>query len=276
MNEQKPPNAIEWTRPYGRRGFTWNVVSGCMHDCRWLMPDGSVAICYAKTVAERVAQHAYPHGFEHHYFHPDRLNEPLKQKEGAGIFLDSMADLMGANVPAEQIEQVLDVCRRAEQHIFFLLTKNAPRLAKFKFPRNVWVGASSPPDWMHGKRLDRNQQARMLETTLRILSEVNASVKWISFEPLSWNVSRIIQAAGKVLDWSVIGAASNGKQEFPPDMHNLIDLLDVLDAQRVPVFYKGNLRSLEFAARNWREAFPPEHRADPVRTKQLSMFGGGL
>lgn len=27
MNEQKPPNSIEWTRVYGRRGFTWNATA---------------------------------------------------------------------------------------------------------------------------------------------------------------------------------------------------------------------------------------------------------
>ena len=94
MNEQKAPHGIEWTRvrqPDGShtRGFTWNVVTGCLHACAWTMPDGTRAKCYAKTVAEGVARSAYPHGFEAPAFHPHRLHEPLQVTEPAGIFLDS-------------------------------------------------------------------------------------------------------------------------------------------------------------------------------------------
>ena len=100
MNEQKPPFGIEWTRRVlvdgtRTRGFTWNPVAGCRHACEWDMPDGTRVQCYAKTTAEGVARSAYPQGFEVPTFHPHRLREPLTVKAPAGIFLDSMADLMG-------------------------------------------------------------------------------------------------------------------------------------------------------------------------------------
>lgn len=261
MNEQKAPNGIEWTRirkPDGSctRGFTWNVLGGCLHGCQWEMPDGNIAECYAKTVAERVAQRAYDKGFEHHYFHPSRLEEPLKTKEPAGIFLDSMSDLMGHWVPDDQIKQVLQVCREAHWHTFFMLTKNAPRLLQFEFPDNVWVGVSSPPDWMFGKRLSRQQQEKMLQRTLKVLSEVKAKVRWISAEPLSWDCSEIFAAHPGAIQWVVIGAASNGPVEFPPDPNTVEALLKVLDEQHVPVFYKGNMRTLQMARDDWREEFP--------------------
>jgi protein gp37 len=109
MNKQhKSParRGIEWT------DYTWNPVGGCQHACRWQMPDGSVAVCYAETVAERLATSAYPHGFAHHYWRPEILQEPLKVKQPAKIFLDSMSDLMGGWVPDEQVEAVLDICRQ--------------------------------------------------------------------------------------------------------------------------------------------------------------------
>lgn len=261
MNKQNPPNAIEWTRvrrPDGTRtdGYTWNVAGGCMHGCQWEMPSGDIAECYAKTVAERVAQAAYPQGFEHHYWHPGRLKEPGRVKEGAGIFIDSMADLMGHWVPAEQIQQVLDVCRDNPQHTFQLLTKNAPRLMDFDFPDNVWTGVSSPPDWMFGKRLTRKQQAAMLHRTMKVLSEVKSKVRWISFEPLSWDCSEIAAQYPGVLNWAVIGAASNGRIEYPPAADDLLALLDVLDRDGTAVFYKGNMRTLPLTAADWREEFP--------------------
>ena len=57
MNEQKAPMGIEWTRiPNSdgtiRRGFTWNPIAGCLHDCQWNIA-GQRAECYAKTIAEK-------------------------------------------------------------------------------------------------------------------------------------------------------------------------------------------------------------------------------
>jgi protein gp37 len=264
MNEQRPPDGIEWTRlprPDGSfsRGYTWNPVSGCLHGCAWIMPDGSTAACYAKGVAEGVARSAYPGGFEVPTFHPERLPEPLRVKAPAGIFLDSMSDLGGHWVPEEQALQVLDVCRQARQHTFFLLTKNAPRLTRFTYPPNVWVGASSPPDVMFGQPLARSQQRRMLDRMLRTLADVAVPVRWMSFEPLSWDCADIVAQYPGVLQWAVIGAASAGRQHYPPEAATLQHLLDVLDAQGVPVFFKGNLRSLPLAAQAWRAHFTP-HR----------------
>jgi protein gp37 len=269
MNEQRPPGGIEWTRlPCAdgtlMKGFTWNVLSGCLHGCGWTMPTGRQTECYAKTVAEKVARRAYPQGFEVLQFHPDRLEEPLRVQEPAGIFLDSMSDLLGRGVQDAQIAQVLAICAQASWHTFFLLTKNAPRLLRFAFPPNVWVGVSSPPDTMFGHPLSRSQQAHMLERSLRVLAQVAVPVRWMSFEPLSWDCADLVAQAPGVLRWAVIGAASAGRQHYPPAPGTLQHLLDVLDAQGVPVFFKGNLRSLPLAAHAWRDDFPPPRRQAAV------------
>lgn len=75
MNKQKAPGGIEWTRikrsidgnAVELPGYTWNPTAGCFHGCTWKMPDGSIAECYAKTVAERLATRTYDKGFENHY-----------------------------------------------------------------------------------------------------------------------------------------------------------------------------------------------------------------
>ena len=243
-NGQLVGRGIEWT------DWTWNAVAGCQHGCRWQMPDGTVAICYAEEVAKKFNR-AYGQGFEHHYWHPQRLSEPLKVKDPAKIFLDSMSDLMGHWVPAEQIEAVLDVTRQASWHSFQLLTKNAPRLLKFDFPDNVWLGVSSPPDDMFGKRLARRSQERILHKSLQVLSEIKGRITWMSFEPRSWDVSPIVAQYPDALRWAVIGAASNGPKKYQPERDHVQALLDALDAQGVAVFFKGNL---EWSP--WREEFP--------------------
>lgn len=251
---------IEWlttTLPDGRqiRGYTWNPIAGCRHACRWQMPDGQIAICYAEAQAHGLAQASYPDGFDHHYFHPHRLDEPLRHTQPARIFLDSMSDIAGHWVPRDQVEAVLDVCRRAHWHTFLLLTKNAPGLLQLDLPDNVHTGISMPPDWMWGKRLTRRQQERMLRRGLEILASLAVPVTWCSFEPLSYDVAGIVADYPDALHWAVIGAASNGRVTYQPEPVWVKRLVRVLDEWGVPVFYKGNLRDCS-AAEPWREELP--------------------
>jgi protein gp37 len=247
MNKQSKAGGgrgIEWTN------YTWNPVQGCKHRCRWEMPDGSIAECYAETIAHRVAQRVYHAGFEHHYWNPNKLNEPLKVKQPSRIFLDSMSDLMGSWVPADEIAQVFAVCREAHWHTFQLLTKNAPRLLEFDIPSNVWVGVSAPPSQMFGKPLTANQQRRMVRRQMEVLTAVHVPVRWMSIEPLSFDIAPLLQESP--LEWAVIGAAANGAKTYQPNPVWVRNVLATLDAQGTAVFFKGNLVWPE----GWREEFP--------------------
>lgn len=279
MNKQAKANGgrgIEWT------DYTWNPIKGCFHGCQWTMPDGTVANCYAEDVADRVAQKAYPHGFEHHYWNPARLDEPLKLKAPSKIFVGSMADVFGHWVPAEQIEQVLDVCRAAKQHTFQFLTKNPERVLEFTnwIPRNCWIGASTPPSFMWNNELDDHRRMRLMATTLGVLSQLRevGITTWVSAEPLNVDLgfvlwSNMVNYPGEryPIDWIVVGAASNGAKYYPPDEKLLTGLLKVLDANNTPVFFKGNLHSLQWAADHWREEFPQQQ---PAPTPAPPMWGG--
>lgn len=256
MNKQQKSSGgrgIEWTN------WTWNPVGGCRHNCRWTMPDGSEAICYAEAQVNRQrSEKFYPQGFTHHYWNPDRLEKPLRVREPAHIFMDSMSDLMGWWVPNEQIEAVLDVCRRAHWHTFQLLTKNPTRLSQFTFPKNVWVGASVPPSSINGRPLSPDQQKRMLRLALRELMLVRVPVRWLSIEPLSFDVSACLDWAYQMdgsIQWAVIGAATNGGKVYQPEplwVRNAITSLRQMDAK---IFFKGNLAGNEAAA-EWHEEFP--------------------
>ncbi len=252
-NESK--RGIEWT------DYTWNPIGGCQHGCRWKMPDGTIAICYAEAVAERVATEVYSQGFAHHYWRPEALDEPLKLKRPAKIFLDSMSDLMGHWVPEEQVRQILDICRQASHHQFQLLTKNAPRLLQFDFPPNVWVGVSAPPSVMMGRALSYSQQVKMVKRQIEVLHEVQVPVRWMSIEPLSFDISSLL--VDSKLQWAVIGAATNGSKAYQPRQEWVRNVLDVLDEQQTKVFFKGNL---DWPAEEWREDFPQQEH-------QLMLLG---
>lgn len=268
MNKQQKRNkdgsigrGIEWT------DYTWNPISGCFHACQWTMPDGAIANCYAEDVAQNVAQAAYPHGFEHDYWKPELLNEPSKLKKPSRIFTGSMADVFGHWVPEAHIQAVLDVIAAAPQHTFQLLTKNPLRALNFTLPSNVWLGCSTPPDFMWNKPLSRDQQTRMFFKSLSSLMALKERgvTTWISAEPLSWDVAALLQDDSAwmgdpyqcaAFDWIVIGAASNGKTYYPPQEAHVRTLVDWCEGAGVSVFFKGNLKSLAWAEANWREAYP--------------------
>jgi protein gp37 len=264
MNEQKPPNAIEWTRIRNadgtvRRGFTWNPIAGCLHDCEWNI-GGERAECYAKTIAEKFTT-AYPNGFASYYWHPKRLREPGRVQDGAGIFPDSMSDLFGRWVLKDHLYTVLNVMDETQQHIYQCLTKNAIGyyIHQVELPVNLWPGVSSPPDHMWGKELNDKSKAAYLHKALGILSDLcveRGKTTWMSFEPLSQDWAGIVAEYPKALRWAVIGAASNGSTYYPPEEAHVRNLIDVLDSNGVAIFFKGNMRSLPWARDHWREEFP--------------------
>lgn len=291
----------------GSRGIEWcdetrNAIGGCMHDCKWEMPDGQVAICYAKEIAASIASRAYKHGFEHHYWRNKELPKLAVGKEPLLIFIDSMSDLFDANVPNEHTIAVLEALRAGEHHAYQSLTKAPGRLLQFAdhFPPNLWVGVSSPPDWFMGNQLNHTQKVKMLRRSLDVLSEVRertGNLVWMSAEPVSWDLAK--EMDGAQLDWIVIGAASHGKRYYQPQSLHIADLLWLMDSSHTPVFFKGNIRATiegadlrEIAGERqldltrWREDFqhsyrdgkpiPAVHRRQRLCVQhgwQLSTFG---
>lgn len=257
MNKQLAPGGIEWTRIAGRPGYTANPVRGCLHGCQWRMPDGKIAICYAKAVVDRFALKAYPNGFADLYFDERELGAIHNLKEPAGIFICSMSDLFGQKVPVAWIESVLAVIYEHPQHIFFSLTKNSRRLMEFDLPKNLLVGISAPPSFMFGKELKAEAQFTWFRKALENLNGCNAATKWVSLEPLMPGYIGLLKDAASWLDWAVIGAASDGNRTHQPDYSTLHFALEHLNAGKVPVFFKGNLdRELAEKFGRWRQEFP--------------------
>lgn len=269
VDGKKVNNKIEWT------DYTHNITGGCEHGCGWILPTGERTICYAEAQVDRMqSDKFFPEGFKHHYWHPERLEEPLKLKEPSRIFHGSMADVFGHWVPDAQIEAIFDMCRRAHWHTHQFLTKNVPRVLKFndQIPPNVWIGASVPPSIMRGHELTLDQQRQMLRTTFNVLARVNATVKWISFEPLTFDVSSCLAWAneqhGNILKWAVIGAASNGSTIYQPKPLFVRLAIEQLREMNASIFFKGNLRG-NAAADPWLEEFPVTQKPEAYEQRHL-------
>lgn len=246
---------IEWPHIFGPgSGFTVNPVRGCEHGCKWRMPDGTIVDCYAESQRERLDG---PGAFKQISFHPNVFEGIRARKEPAGIFIDSMSELMGAAVPSDWIMAVLAVMKQCPQHIFFVLTKNAVRLPNFSWPDNALVGISAPPTFMYGKEMNVAQQRTWFKKSAQwLVMDTKAKHKWISLEPLTVDVSDIL--ADYPVDWAVIGAGSDGPLKYQPDeMIFTKTLWALLDYKKTAVFFKGNLcREMADRHGGWRQEFP--------------------
>jgi protein gp37 len=239
------------------------------------MEDGKIAECYAKAIAD-VSRETFPGGFEDTRFIPGKLDEPKATKKPARIFVGSMADVFGHWNQRREIDQVLSVVKYCQWHDFQFLTKNAPRLRAWdNYPSNAWIGASVPPSGMNGQTFTPPQQRQMLFTTLQCLKDVNASIHWMSVEPLAWDCADVFDAAQPKLDWIVIGAATRGKDTvYQPKPEWVRDLVDVAREQGTRIFFKGNLRGNP-AAEPWLEEMPASYEVRqrrPATPVQASLF----
>ena len=126
-------STIPWTQ------YTWNVTTGCAKVSR------GCANCYAERVSaslqnrgvadyqDTVYSHAYAQTrwTGHINLLPHRLVEPLKMKEPALIFIDSMSDLFHDQVPDDFIDQVIAVIALTPRHTYQILTKRVERMKSY-------------------------------------------------------------------------------------------------------------------------------------------------
>jgi protein gp37 len=140
-----------------------------------------------------------------------------------------MADLFGKWVPQEWIEAVLDAVRQAPQWNFLFLTKFPQRLATIKWPENAWVGTS----------VDEQYRVEIAEKAFR---KVEASVKWLSCEPLR---ERLTFQSLSMFDWVVVGGQSRSTQApaFQPPWEWVEHLWQQARASNCLLYWKPNLHT---------------------------------
>jgi len=265
---------IEWC------DSTWNPVTGCLNDCPycyarriaerfalrdsahfdrykpeemrgvylWNLSDSDTGEALGLGVEftepylyEKGRASAYPTRFNP-AFYRYRLKQPKVWREPKNIFVCSMADLFGAWVPDEWIEEVFKVCEDAPQHNYLFLTKNPARyiqLAKNdKLPdkSNMWYGTT-------------------ITTTEQIFFYSTQTNKhsFISIEPIMEDFTSL---NGISPEWLIVGAETgNRKDKIIPKKEWIDNLAKECDKHGIPLFMKDSLIPI-VGEENMRREFP--------------------
>ena len=237
-------SAIEWT------DATWNPVTGCSKIT------AGCDNCYAERFSERfrgVPGHPFENGFDL-TLRPARLRQPLEWRRPRTIFVNSMSDLFHKEVPTTFIDQVFDTMEAANWHTYQVLTKRSSLLVRYlkkrygdgTAPAHIWLGVS----------VEDEQNA----VRLKHLRAAQASVKFVSFEPLLGSVGKIDL---KGIDWVIVGGES-GPKSRPMDEEWALEIRDQAKKAGVAFFFKqwGGIRPKSggrlLKGREWNE-YPKAH-----------------
>ncbi len=96
-----------------------------------------------------------------------------------------MSDLFHKKVPKDFIDAVFDTMEKANWHTYQVLTKRSSLLARY-LKRRYGAGLAPNHIWLGVSIEDRENTVR-----LKHLKEAQASVKFVSFEPLIGSVGQI-------------------------------------------------------------------------------------
>jgi protein gp37 len=235
--------AIEWVfNPDGTRpGWSWNPITGCLNGCAYCfarkLANGRLRQRYLanENIAEGRSRNIDDRNKYEDPFYPRFWPERLEHKafnlphKPCGILVCDMGELFGDWIPKEWQEQVFHSIRVSQSDRFYLLTKQPQNLAKFSpFPNNCWVGVTATNNLAFHK-------------ALHYLSEIEASVKYLSLEPL---LNEVVMNEGKVkrlevIDWVIIGAQT--KPFKPPKVDWVENIVWACSEAKIPIFLKDNL-----------------------------------
>ena len=209
---------------------SWGIFSGCENWANGICP---VPNCWAKSIAYRFPNH-YPDGFNPHYY-PEAIDSPKHIKKPGIIGIGWVGDVIGYGLAYKK--RIYSTIEECPQHTFLFLTKNADRLINWSpFPDNCWVGVTAT-------------DFKSFTEGINKLSEIEANVKYISFEPLldrilsihdsGYNLGFLTHDLKRFINWVIIGAQT--KPTIYPNPRWVHEIIVACREAGIPYFLKDNL-----------------------------------
>lgn len=201
--------------------WTINPVKG-------LCPVGC-SYCYARRLYGRNCNDVFKNKTIR--YDPSVFLDLYKAKPGDRVFVGSTIDLFHP-LCSTWNDEIFSICRRTEELTFIFLTKQPQNLINWSpFPQNCYIGVSVT-----------NQD--MYNNAIKYLSQVEANVKFLSFEPLLSRInndimSRLVDVG---IDWVIIGAQTPYSKKTAPQISWVQEILVACHNTNIPVFMKNNLQ----------------------------------
>ena len=140
-----------------------------------------------------------------------------------------MSDLFHEDVPADYIARVGDVMRRADWHVFQVLTKRDERLRELLRGELRWMS-----DLDHVAFGVSVEDRRYGLPRIRSLQDTPARIRFLSVEPLLADLGPVDLSG---IDWVIVGGES-GPHARPMLREWVVKIRRQCRAQRVPFFFK--------------------------------------
>jgi protein gp37 len=139
-----------------------------------------------------------------------------------------MSDLFHKEVPRPFIDSVFDTMERGNWHTFQVLTKRSSLMSRYL--RGRYGSCFAPPHiWLGVSVEDAKNTIR-----LKHLRAAQASVKFVSFEPLLGSVGTVDLTG---IDWAIVGGES-GPHARPMEEEWAIEIRDQCRQAKVAFFFK--------------------------------------
>jgi protein gp37 len=173
----------------------------------------------------------------------------MQWRQPRRIFVNSMSDLFHKEVPFSFIEAVFDTMESANWHTYQVLTKRSSLLVRYLHQR-YGEGLAPPHIWL-GVSVENEGNA----VRLKHLKTAQASMKFVSFEPLLGSVGPIDLEG---IDWAIVGGES-GPRARPMAEEWVLEIRDQCRKDGVAFFFKqwGGFRAKtggrQLRGREWNE-----------------------
>ena len=151
------------------------------------------------------------------------------------IFVGSTIELFGDWVERRWLQRIMAMVRSLPQHTFIFLTKKPNDLPQgniVPWPDNAWVGITAT-------------DSESLTCSYHYLPQIQAKVKFLSYEPLMGRIVADYRNWVTPPDWLIIGSQTGpGSKNHQPKVEWIDEIEKAAQQAHIPIFEKNNLAKI--------------------------------